>query len=104
MMSFRSSRAGSAGMKFDDPAVNHPAPIRVARGIGVGVAEGSARGVMDTHTLELLEFDKVRAIVAAQAACSLGKEAALRMEPSLEPGEIRDRQQQTTEMADALAS
>jgi DNA mismatch repair protein MutS2 len=59
---------------------------------------------MDTHTLELLEFDKVRAMLAAQAACSLGKEAALRLEPSLEPGEIRDRQALTTEMADALAS
>ena len=30
---------------------------------------------MDTHTLDLLEFDKVRALVAARAACSLGKEA-----------------------------
>ena len=59
---------------------------------------------MDTHTLELLEFDKVRALVAAQAACSLGKEEALRMEPSLDPGEIRGRQALTTEMADALAS
>jgi DNA mismatch repair protein MutS2 len=59
---------------------------------------------MDTHTLELLEFDKVRALVAAQAACSLGKEEALRMEPSLDPGEIRERQALTTEMADALAS
>jgi DNA mismatch repair protein MutS2 len=59
---------------------------------------------MDTHTLELLEFDKVRALVAAQAACSLGKEEALRMEPSLDPGEIRTRQALTTEMADALAS
>ena len=59
---------------------------------------------MDTHTLELLEFDKVRALVAAQAACSLGKEAALLMEPSLDPGEIRERQALTTEMADALAS
>jgi DNA mismatch repair protein MutS2 len=59
---------------------------------------------MDTHTLELLEFDKVRALVAAMAACSLGKESASRMEPSLEPGEIRDRQALTTEMADALAA
>ena len=31
---------------------------------------------MDTHTLELLDFDKVRALVAARAACSLGKHAA----------------------------
>ena len=59
---------------------------------------------MDKHTLELLEFDKVRALVAAQAACSLGKDAALRMEPSLDLGEIRARQSLTTEMADALGS
>jgi DNA mismatch repair protein MutS2 len=59
---------------------------------------------MDTHTLELLEFDKVRALVAAQAACSLGKDAARFMEPSTDPGEIRARQALTTEMADALSS
>src|ERR1700733_5745622 len=59
---------------------------------------------MDTHTLELLEFDKVRALVAAQAACSLGKGAARLMEPSTDPGEIRARQALTTEMADALSS
>ena len=59
---------------------------------------------MDKHTLELLEFDKVRALVAAQAACSLGKNAALEMEPSLDLGEIRSRQSLTTEMADALAA
>ncbi len=59
---------------------------------------------MDTHTLELLEFDKVRALVAAQAACSLGKEAASKLEPSLDPAEVRDRQALTTEMADALSA
>lgn len=59
---------------------------------------------MDKHTLELLEFDKVRALVAAQAACSLGKDAALAMEPSLDLGEVRSRQGLTTEMADALAA
>ena len=31
---------------------------------------------MDSHTLELLDFDKVQALVAARAACSLGKTAA----------------------------
>ena len=36
---------------------------------------------MDTHTLDLLEFDKIRALVAARAACSLGKEAAMSLEP-----------------------
>jgi DNA mismatch repair protein MutS2 len=59
---------------------------------------------MDTHTLDLLEFGKVRALVAAQAACSLGKDAASRMDPSLDPGEIRERQALTTEMADALSA
>ncbi len=59
---------------------------------------------MDAHTLDLLEFDKVRAQVAAQAACSLGKDAARRMEPSTDPGEIRSRQALTTEMADVLSS
>jgi DNA mismatch repair protein MutS2 len=59
---------------------------------------------MDTHTLELLEFDKLRALVAARAACALGKEAARRMEPSRDLGEIRSRQALTTEMTDALSS
>ena len=40
---------------------------------------------MDTHTLELLEFDKIRALVAARAACSLGKEAARGLEPVPDP-------------------
>ena len=59
---------------------------------------------MDTHTLELLEFDKIRALLAARAACSLGKESARRLEPVCDPGEIRDRQALTTEMADALSA
>ena len=59
---------------------------------------------MDTHTLGLLEFDKVRALVASRAACSLGKDAAGRMEPSRDPGEVRDRQALTTEMTEALIS
>ncbi len=59
---------------------------------------------MDTHTLELLEFDKIRALVAARAACSLGKEAARRLEPSRDPGEIHERQALTTEMTEALVA
>jgi DNA mismatch repair protein MutS2 len=59
---------------------------------------------MDTHTLELLDFDKVRALVAARAACSLGKAAAILIEPSVDPGEIHNRQALTTEMAEALSS
>jgi DNA mismatch repair protein MutS2 len=56
---------------------------------------------MDTHTLELLEFDKVRALVAARAACSLGKSAALQLEPSVDITEIEDQQSLTSELVDA---
>jgi DNA mismatch repair protein MutS2 len=59
---------------------------------------------MDTHTLELLEFSKIRDLVAARAACSLGKAAALRIEPSIEPAEIHNRQALTSEMVEALGS
>ena len=56
---------------------------RIAR-LGPAAAR-VVEGDMDTHTLELLEFDKVRALVAARAACSLGKAAAQRIEPSRRP-------------------
>ncbi len=57
---------------------------------------------MDSHTLELLEFDKVRALVAARAACSLGKSGAHQLEASLDPAEIHQRQALTTEMVEAI--
>jgi DNA mismatch repair protein MutS2 len=56
---------------------------------------------MDTHTLELLDFDKVRALLAARAACSLGKAAARSLEPSTDGGEIHDRLALATEMVEA---
>jgi DNA mismatch repair protein MutS2 len=59
---------------------------------------------MDTHTLDLLEFDKIRALVAARAACSLGKQAAMGMEPSTDPAEVHHRQALTTEMVEAIRS
>lgn len=59
---------------------------------------------MDTHTLELLEFDRVRSLVASYAASPLGRAAALGIEPSLDPGEVRQRQALTTEMTDALSA
>ena len=57
---------------------------------------------MDRHTLELLEFDKIRALIAARSACSLGRTAAQRIEPSVDPGEIHQRQSLTTEMVNAV--
>jgi DNA mismatch repair protein MutS2 len=59
---------------------------------------------MDTHTLELLDFGKIRALVAARTACSLGKVAAEQIEPSTDPGEIHSRQALTTEMVEAIGS
>ena len=59
---------------------------------------------MDRHTLKLLEFDRIRELVAARAACSLGQEAARRMEPSIDPGEVHERQALTTEMVEAISS
>src|SRR4051812_26260174 len=44
---------------------------------------------MDSHTLDLLEFDKVRELLAAYAACSLGKELARQLEPLGDPVRIR---------------
>ena len=48
---------------------------------------------MDAHTLELLEFHKVRELLASYAACSLGKELALQLEP------MTDRERIHTEIA-----
>src|SRR6478752_5761255 len=59
---------------------------------------------MDTHTLELLDFDKVRGFLAGYAACSLGKGAARANEPLADIGAIRARLALTTEMADALSA
>ncbi len=60
--------------------------------------------VMDSHTLELLEFPKIRELVAGYAACSLGKELARQLEPSLDVEQIETQLQHVTEMTEALAS
>ncbi len=57
---------------------------------------------MDAHTLELLEFNKVRELVAGFAACSLGKELARQAEPSTNLEHVRTELALVTEMVDAL--
>jgi DNA mismatch repair protein MutS2 len=57
---------------------------------------------MDQHTLELLEFPKVRDLLSGYAACSLGKELALALEPSLDLEIIRQELALVTEMVEAL--
>ncbi len=44
---------------------------------------------MDAHTLELLEFPKVRELLAGYAFCSLGKDLALQAEPATDADAIR---------------
>src|SRR5438067_8390046 len=62
----------------------------------------NAAELMDAHTLELLEFHKVRDLVAGHAACSLGKELARQLEPSADIDRIRTELGLVTEMTEAL--
>lgn len=57
---------------------------------------------MDAHTLELLEFDKIRDLLAGYAACSLGKELARQLEPGTDAERIRTELALVGEMVDAL--
>lgn len=59
---------------------------------------------MDAHTLELLEFAKVRELVASYSACSLGKDLARQMAPSINLAEIREQQALVTEMTEELSA
>lgn len=58
--------------------------------------------MMDAHTLGLLEFDKVRGLLAEFAATSLGKELALQVEPSIDAEKVRAEIALVTEMVEAL--
>jgi DNA mismatch repair protein MutS2 len=57
---------------------------------------------MDAHTLELLEFHKVRELLAGHAASSLGQDLARQVEPSADPRAIQTEQSLVTEMVWAL--
>src|SRR5437868_11113264 len=57
---------------------------------------------MDAHSLELLEFHKVRELLAGYAACSLGKELARQVEPGTDADKIRADLARVTEMTEAL--
>src|SRR4051794_35075544 len=62
----------------------------------------SEAAIMDSHTLELLEFGKVRELLAGHAASSLGKELARGLEPSADADAIRVELALVSEMVDAL--
>jgi DNA mismatch repair protein MutS2 len=57
---------------------------------------------MDRHTLELLEFDTVRGLLAGYAACELGKELARQIEPGTDADAIRRELALVTEMVEAI--
>jgi DNA mismatch repair protein MutS2 len=59
---------------------------------------------MDSHTLALLEFDKVRDLLATYAASSLGRDLARQLEPSTDATKIRGEIALVTEMVDALVA
>lgn len=43
---------------------------------------------MDTHTIEKLEFDSIRRLLAEHAQCALGKDLALRVQPSRRASQV----------------
>src|SRR4051794_38942392 len=57
---------------------------------------------MDAHTQELLEFSKIRELVAGYAFCSLGKEMARQAAPSIDGEAIRAEIALVTEMVEVL--
>jgi DNA mismatch repair protein MutS2 len=58
--------------------------------------------LMDAHTLELLGFDKLRALLAGYAASSLGADLARQIEPSSDAAVIRKEIALVAEMVTAL--
>jgi DNA mismatch repair protein MutS2 len=57
---------------------------------------------MDAHSLDLLQFDKVRELLAGYAASSLGRDLARGIEPSTDLSAIRTEIGLVTEMTTAL--
>jgi len=61
-----------------------------------------AKKRIDEHTLKVLEFDQVLAILASFASSGLGKNAAMQVYPSIDPEWITLRMKQTTELKNLL--
>jgi DNA mismatch repair protein MutS2 len=57
---------------------------------------------MDDRTLRVLEYDKVLALLADSAACSLGRDRIARLQPETRPEPIQARLDETTEAAAAI--
>ena len=59
---------------------------------------------MDNHTLQVLEFEKIRSILASKASSPLGTIAAAELAPSFDLQEIEDEMDRITELGNALDS
>jgi DNA mismatch repair protein MutS2 len=70
--------------------------------MSTAAATAEPAAIMDAHTIELLEFDKVREALAGYAASSLGRELARRVEPSTDAETIRREIGLVSEMVTAL--
>jgi len=57
---------------------------------------------MDPHTLAVLEYQKVKAMLAGHAACSLGRAAIARLEPGTDPQQVAAAIAETTELRSLL--
>lgn len=57
---------------------------------------------MDLHTLEILEFDKIRDELAGFATSALGKERCRALAPLTDVGLVREALARTTEMVEAI--
>lgn len=57
---------------------------------------------MDDHALRVLEFDKIRDMLAGCCACSLGKRRAYALRPSRDPGWVAERLKETSEAWDSI--
>ena len=66
------------------------------------IATAPEPDIMDAHTLGLLEFDKVRELLAGYAASSLGRDLARGVEPATDIEPIRREIGVVTEMVTAL--
>ncbi len=52
---------------------------------------------MDSRTLRVLEYDKIKALLQAQCVSSLGEELVRRLEPAVNPQWVAERLAETTE-------
>lgn len=57
---------------------------------------------MEERTLRVLEYDKIRAMLAERAACSLGRDAATDLAPATDLAFITERQHETSEAREII--